>query len=280
MFGWVRAASRRPLERRYTERLSRYLDETQPYYYLLPLQLESDYQIRSHSPFKSMVDVMEVVLNPSHRRRPSIRSSSSSCIRSTTGRRTSAAARSASRAGRSRRPCQGDGRRTSSDASVPERGRCRGQQHDGLSALTHSRPVEVLGNAIFNVPGMTFQGWLGEFWHESATRRTARGVPQGCPCARAGEWQLLHRRGARPRRRWRPEEVQLVPPAAGAAVPPRRDSPRRASPRQNPPFASALRAWAGGVRAGDGWRRCETPLARHVAMSSVVNPTLTERMRP
>jgi len=42
--------------------LSRYLEAAQPAYYLLPLQLETDYQIRRHSRFKSMAHVMQVTL--------------------------------------------------------------------------------------------------------------------------------------------------------------------------------------------------------------------------
>ena len=34
----------------------------------------------------------------------------------------------------------------------------------GLSALGHSRPVKVLGSALYDVPGLTFQGALDSFW--------------------------------------------------------------------------------------------------------------------
>ena len=36
----------------------------------------------------------------------------------------------------------------------------------GLSALHHGRPVTVLGSAIFDMPGLTFQGPLDRFWQE------------------------------------------------------------------------------------------------------------------
>lgn len=35
----------------------------------------------------------------------------------------------------------------------------------GLSALGHGAPVKVCGTALYNVPGLTFQGHLGQFWH-------------------------------------------------------------------------------------------------------------------
>ena len=58
MCGLLKRLAKRPFERRYAERLSRYLEESRPEYYLLPLQLETDYQIRRHSRFKSMAHVM------------------------------------------------------------------------------------------------------------------------------------------------------------------------------------------------------------------------------
>lgn len=41
----------------------------------------------------------------------------------------------------------------------------------GLSALGHGAPVKVCGTALYNVPGLTFQGHLGQFWH--ATKHAA-----------------------------------------------------------------------------------------------------------
>ena len=37
----------------------------------------------------------------------------------------------------------------------------------GLSALHHHRPVAVLGRAIFDVAGLTYQGELDGFWREA-----------------------------------------------------------------------------------------------------------------
>jgi capsular polysaccharide export protein len=38
----------------------------------------------------------------------------------------------------------------------------------GLSALHHKRPLIALGNAVYDMPGMTWQGPLDDFWHEAA----------------------------------------------------------------------------------------------------------------
>lgn len=38
----------------------------------------------------------------------------------------------------------------------------------GISALHHQSPVYVLGDAIYNMPGLTFQGTLDDFWYNPA----------------------------------------------------------------------------------------------------------------
>src|SRR6185503_13997690 len=70
MCGWLKRLAKRPFERRYAARLSRYLEAARPNYYLLPLQLETDYQIRRHSRFKSMAHVMQEVLESFARSAP------------------------------------------------------------------------------------------------------------------------------------------------------------------------------------------------------------------
>jgi capsular polysaccharide export protein len=35
----------------------------------------------------------------------------------------------------------------------------------GLSSLHHKRPVKVMGDAVYDIPGLTFQGSLAEFWN-------------------------------------------------------------------------------------------------------------------
>ena len=226
MCGWVRRLSRRPLERRYTERLSRYLADTQPSYFLLPLQLESDYQIRSHSPFKSMVDVLEVVLESFAQKAPLdslllVKLHPLDNGRANFRKRAECIAR---RSGLGDRVKVMDGGHLPTLLTGSE-GVVVVNSTTGLSALTHGRPVKVLGNAIFNVPGMTFQGSLGEFWHAksppdpellAAFRRVvlARTQINGSFFTEAG--LALAVDGVLKR-------MQLVPPAAAAAVPARSD---------------------------------------------------------
>jgi capsular polysaccharide export protein len=44
----------------------------------------------------------------------------------------------------------------------------------GLSALFHGRPLKVCGDAIYDIPGLTFRGSLKEFWTSASEFRTDR----------------------------------------------------------------------------------------------------------
>lgn len=46
----------------------------------------------------------------------------------------------------------------------------------GLSALGHGAPVKVCGAALYDMPGLTFQGKLREFWHLAHTAVPAKEV--------------------------------------------------------------------------------------------------------
>jgi capsular polysaccharide export protein len=39
----------------------------------------------------------------------------------------------------------------------------------GMSALMQNRPAIVLGTAVYNLPGLTYQGPLDDFWRETPT---------------------------------------------------------------------------------------------------------------
>lgn len=170
MCGWLHRLAKRPFERRYAKRLSRYLEESKAAYYLLPLQLETDYQIRRHSRFKSMAHVMEVTMESFARAAPrdsflvvklhpldnglaNFRRQAKNIARRLNLKR--------------RRVLVMDGGHLPT-LLAKSRGVVVVNSTTGLSALNHGRPVAVLGNAIFDVPGLTFQGPLDRFWHEGA----------------------------------------------------------------------------------------------------------------
>lgn len=39
----------------------------------------------------------------------------------------------------------------------------------GISALIHSKPLKVMGNALYDIKGITYQGHLNQFWHSNFT---------------------------------------------------------------------------------------------------------------
>ena len=167
MCGWTKRLLRRASERRYAERLSNYLAEARPSYFLLPLQLDADYQIRSHSPYGSMSEVMESVLKSFARSAPAdalllvkVHPLDNGLV---SYRRR--AAELAAKLGLGDRVKVIDGGHLPTLLSGSE-GVVVVNSTTALSALHHQRPVAVLGNAIFNVPGLVFRGPLDAFWRE------------------------------------------------------------------------------------------------------------------
>jgi capsular polysaccharide export protein len=165
MCGWLKRLAKRPFERRYAARLQNYLESEKPPYYLLPLQLETDYQIRRHSRFKSMAHVMEVTLESFARGAPR---NSSLLVKLHPLDNGLAdfrwqARRIARRLNLGNRVLVMDGGHLPTLLS-----RCKGvvvvNSTTGLSALHHGRPVVVLGHAIFDLSGLTFQGSFDRFW--------------------------------------------------------------------------------------------------------------------
>lgn len=166
--GWFRRmAVQRPFERRYMRQVSSFLDEAQPDYYLLPLQLETDYQIRRHSGFKSMTDVMEQVMGSFAGQAPAdsllvvkIHPLDNGLVNFR--RRANRIAR---RLGLAGRVFVIDGGHLPTLLQRSQ-GVVLVNSTAGLSALHHNRPLKVLGRALYDMPGLTFQGALDRFWQE------------------------------------------------------------------------------------------------------------------
>jgi capsular polysaccharide export protein len=169
MCGWLKRLAKRPLERRYAARLSRYLETARPNYYLLPLQLETDYQIRRHSRFKSMGHVMEVTLESFARSAPtdSLLVIKLHPLDNGIANFRKQARKIARRLKLGGRVLVMDGGHLPSLLARSE-GVVVVNSTTGLSAIQYHKPVAVLGSAIFNLAGLTFQGPLDNFWRESA----------------------------------------------------------------------------------------------------------------
>ncbi|MBB2198077.1 MAG: capsular biosynthesis protein [Gluconacetobacter sp.] len=136
---------------------------------LVPMQLDGDYQLRVHSPFRGMAEALEQILASFAAHAPD---TLSLVVR--------------------RHPL--DPRLTDWEGLITQRARALGiaarvyfmadGQLDpvldasegivtvnstvGLLALRRDRPVKILGEAIYDVPGLTFQEPLDLFWREAS----------------------------------------------------------------------------------------------------------------
>jgi capsular polysaccharide export protein len=166
--GWLRRFALTPVIRPRAAAKRRSLAHADRPYYLFPLQLDSDSQIRVHSPFVGMVDALEAVISSFARHAPS-----EACLvikehpfdvgivnLRRVARRLVRAARVADR------------------VVYLERGpleilieRSRGvvtvNSTSGLPALAAGKPVIALGTSIYDLPGLTFQDGLDRFWREA-----------------------------------------------------------------------------------------------------------------
>lgn len=165
--GWLKRVSKRPLERGYTRRVSDYLTAPQREFYLLPLQLETDFQIRRHSTFKSMTDLMKLVLESFARK-----AAPEAVLLIKLHPLDNGLVNFRRRADRIARRLNLVGRIMVVDGGhLPTLlSQCKGvvvvNSTTGLSAIHHNRPLKVLGRAVFDLPGLTFQGSLDRFWQE------------------------------------------------------------------------------------------------------------------
>ena len=134
-------------------------------FYLLPLQLNTDVQIREHSGFAHMGEVIEQVMESFARHAPS---DASLVIKNHPLDMGLMNFARIVRAGEQRFGLQG---RTAyledGDLTALVRG-ARGvvtvNSSVGLVALEHGTPTLALAGAIYHLPGLTFQGALNDFW--------------------------------------------------------------------------------------------------------------------
>lgn len=170
MAGWTGRMIRRPLARLRSFLVRRKLG-TRPYF-VLPLQLDSDHQIRTHSPFAGMAEAIDTIIasfaahapapfalvvkehpldNGLKAWRPIVRAAAA---------RHGAAARVAFIE-------HGD----TNDLVRGAEGVVTVNSTTGTLALAAGKPVAVLGAAVYDLPGVTHQGSLDDFW-------TRSGAPQ------------------------------------------------------------------------------------------------------
>lgn len=134
-------------------------------YFLFPLQLTGDYQIRSHSPFASMAMAVDYVMRSFARHAPAnavllIKEHPLDCGYTNWRKHV---AREARRVGVAGRVLHIDGGNLEA-LSKRSAGMVCVNSTSGTLALEVGSPVIVLGDAVYDVPGITHQGTLDDFW--------------------------------------------------------------------------------------------------------------------
>jgi len=163
--GWARKLNRRKQRRAEATALIDHLLDTQQRYFLFPLQLDSDAQIRLHSPFAGIADALRVVLESFARSAPE-------------GVRLVIKEHPLDNGVRD---WQVDAQKIAQQLGISDRidylpwgdieavsehslGMVTINSTSGTLALAQNIPVVVLGTAIYNMPDLTNQNGLDDFW--------------------------------------------------------------------------------------------------------------------
>jgi capsular polysaccharide export protein len=136
-------------------------------FFLHPLQLSGDFQIRAHSPFPDMQAASAYVLESFAAHAPNdvhllIKAHPLDCSFFSWRRFITRSARRLGLAGRVHFIDGGDLDQLAAEAE----GMVVVNSTSATLALRADRPVCVLGEAIYKVPGLTFDRHLDEFWHD------------------------------------------------------------------------------------------------------------------
>jgi capsular polysaccharide export protein len=161
--GWLLKFARKPRRDAQAKQTMNCLENSD--FFLFPLQLTGDYQIRAHSPFGSMLVAMEYVLASFARFAPAnvnllVKEHPLDSGYLNWRRRIIIQAR---RLGIEARVFHIDGGdlQKLTEASL---GMVCVNSTSGTLALEAGKPVAVLGEAVYDVPGVTHQGGLDTFW--------------------------------------------------------------------------------------------------------------------
>lgn len=167
---WLPQLARRGLARRRTAAVLHEMTNGagRPFYFF-PLQLQSDYQIRANSPFRHLSEAVEQVVGSFARHAPKDTRLLVKIHPLDNGleRWPRVLRRTAERHGVADRI-----RLVSIGPLAPILENALGtvlvNSTVGLQALQYDCPVKALGIAIYDMPGLTFQGPLDRFWTEAA----------------------------------------------------------------------------------------------------------------
>lgn len=164
--GWLRQLARRPAARRRSAEMLARLAAGDAPYFVFPLQLGSDYQVRLHSPFGSMGDAIVGVLRSFARHAPA---EARLVVKEhpldnglTDWRRVTRMAADAAGLDADRLLYLEIGDVAPLVAAA--RGVVTINSTTGTLALACGVPVVTLGTAVYDIPQVTFQGELDGFW--------------------------------------------------------------------------------------------------------------------
>jgi capsular polysaccharide export protein len=163
--GWAMRYARFPFWQAHdAARIDALIARRAPFYFL-PLQLNGDAQIVHHSPFGKMADALRMILRSFAQRAPAetllvVKNHPFDTGLAGYPQIIARLERELGLAGRVVFLQTGDVPKLLDHAL----GVVVVNSTVGFSALQHRRPTKTLGSAIYDLPGMTFQGSLDEFW--------------------------------------------------------------------------------------------------------------------
>lgn len=165
-YSWsaLRLLRQRSTKRR-AEKTIKKLVDTNAQYYVFPLQLNDDFQIRDYSPFDSMAEAIEVVLKSFSEHAPGYSQIlvKQHPLDSGFNNLKLVTLKTASRMNVADRVLYIDG----GDLKLAYKYSCGAvmvNSSAAIDALDQGIPVKNLAPAIYDMPGITFQGSLDEFW--------------------------------------------------------------------------------------------------------------------
>jgi len=172
--GWARKLMRREERRQQGAELLARLQNEGAGYFLFPLQLDSDAQIRLHSPFAGMIEAIKLVLqsfaeHAPHGARLVVKEHPLDNGVRDWQLETSDLAERFGIADRVDYLASGDIEAIAEGAM----GMVTVNSTSGTLGLVRGVPVVVLGKAVYDLPDLTFQGGLDRFWTQATAPDTA-----------------------------------------------------------------------------------------------------------
>ena len=170
--GWGRRLLGRAAARRRAAKVFDALQADGRPFFVFPLQLDCDYQVRLHSPFRALQPAIEQVLASFATHAPddvllAVKAHPLDNGLTDWRRRTQETAARHGVADRVVFLEEGD----MTTIARLSRGMVTINSTSGTLALAQGVPVIVLGDAVYNVPGLTHGGTLDEFWTDPAPAR-------------------------------------------------------------------------------------------------------------